>query len=91
MPTLSFATPDVHFHAEYDGRYYIILSRLTGQTLIKSWPSMDEPMKELYVSRVANICEELAAWQADGISGVDGQYLSDQFLTRPGLPNDCSL
>jgi hypothetical protein len=29
---LSFATPDVHYRAEYDGRYYIILSSLTGQT-----------------------------------------------------------
>lgn len=29
---LSFAIPDVHYHAEYDGRYYIILSSLTGQT-----------------------------------------------------------
>ncbi|KAF4637306.1 hypothetical protein G7Y89_g778 [Cudoniella acicularis] len=33
---LSFATLDVHYHAEYDGRYYIILSRLTGQTLIEA-------------------------------------------------------
>jgi len=87
---LSFATPDVHYHAEYDGRYYIILSRLTGQTLIEAWPNMDEAMKQHYVSRVANICKELAVWQADGISGVDGQHLSDRFLTRLGLPKDCS-
>lgn len=86
----SFAIPDVHYHAEYDGRYYIVLSRLTGHTLTEMWFNMDEAMKQHYVSRVANICKELAVWQADSISGVDGQYLSDRFLTRSGLPEDCS-
>ncbi|MCJ1345568.1 hypothetical protein MMC31_003775 [Peltigera leucophlebia] len=27
---LSFSIPNVHYHAEFDGRYYIFLSRLTG-------------------------------------------------------------
>jgi hypothetical protein len=87
---LSFATPYVHYHAEYDGRYYLVLSGLTGQTLAKAWPNIDDAMKQHYVSRVTNICRELAVWQADSISGVDGQYLSDRFLTRLGLPKDCS-
>ncbi len=87
---LSFATPCVHYHAEYDGRYYLVLSGLTGQTLAKAWPNIDEAKKQYYVSRVANICKELAVWQADSISGVDGQHLSDRFLTRLRLPKDCS-
>ncbi|KAF7871875.1 hypothetical protein EAF04_003982 [Stromatinia cepivora] len=87
---LSFAIPDVHYHTEYDGRYCIILSRLTGKTLTEAWPNIDEAMKQHYVSRVAGICKELAVWQGDGISGVDGQHLSDRFLTRLQLPNDCS-
>lgn len=87
-PSLSFAIPDVHYYAEYNGRYYIILSRLVGQTLIETWPNIDEAMKQHYVSRIADICKELAVWQADSISGVDGQHLSDQYLTRSGLPND---
>ena len=86
---LSFTIPHVHYHAEYDGRYYIALSRLAGQTLVKAWGNMDKAMKQHYVSRVANICKELAVWQADKISGVDGQYLSDHFLTRVVMPNDC--
>lgn len=73
--TLSFAIPDVHYHAEYDGRYYIVLRRLTGQTLTKAWPNMNEVMKQHYVPQVANICKELATWQADSISGVNGQYV----------------
>jgi hypothetical protein len=87
---LSFATPYVHYHAEYDGRYYIVLSGLTGQTLAKAWPNIDEAMKQRYVSRVANICKELAVWQADYISGVDGRHLSETYLTRLGQPEDCS-
>ncbi|ESZ99489.1 hypothetical protein SBOR_0054 [Sclerotinia borealis F-4128] len=87
---LSFAIPDVFYHAEYDGRYYIILSRLAGQTLNEAWPNIGETMKQHYVSRVADICKELAVWQSDGISGVDGQHLSDRFLTRLQLHKDCS-
>lgn len=87
---LSFATPNVHYHAEHDGRYYIIVSRLTGQTLGEAWPHVDETMKQHYVSRIAEICQELAVWRAHHISGIDGQYLSDHYLTRFGLPKDCS-
>ncbi|MCJ1386828.1 hypothetical protein MMC17_009956 [Xylographa soralifera] len=89
-PSLSFAIPDVHYHAEYDGRYYIFVGGLTGLTLTQAWPSMDEAMKQHYVSRVANICKELAGWEADCISGVDGRHLSDRFLTQLKAPSDCS-
>ncbi len=87
---LSFAIPDVHYHAEHNGRYYIILSRLAGQTLAKAWPNMDEAIKQHYVCRVASICKELATWQADCISGVDGQHLLCPLLTQIGWPKDFS-
>ncbi|KND86903.1 hypothetical protein TOPH_08474 [Tolypocladium ophioglossoides CBS 100239] len=80
-PCLSFTIPHVYYHAEYDGRYYIILSRVAGETLGKVWPSMNDDTKQHYVYRVANICRELSAWQSSKISGADGGYLSDQFLT----------
>lgn len=83
--SLSFAIPDVHYHAEYDSRYYIILSSLTGQTVAEAWPNLDEATKKHYVSQVVSSCKELAAWQGDSISGVDGRYLSDEFLTQIGL------
>ncbi|KAG9230586.1 hypothetical protein BJ875DRAFT_507203 [Amylocarpus encephaloides] len=76
--SLSFAAPHVYHHVEYDGRYYIFLSRLRGQTLSKVWPTMYEATKTNYVFRGERIC------------GVDGQNLSDHFLTRLGLSNDCS-
>ena len=59
-------------NAEYDGRYYIILSRVTGQTFKKAWPTMDEAIRQYHASRAATTCKELAVWQADSISGVDG-------------------
>ncbi|APA09042.1 hypothetical protein SS1G_02915 [Sclerotinia sclerotiorum 1980 UF-70] len=87
---LSFAIPDVHYHAENDGRYYIILGRLADQTLTEAWLIIDETMKQHYVSRIADICKELAVWQGDGIGGVDGKHLSDHFLTQLQLSVDCS-
>jgi len=87
---LSFAIPNVHYHAEHNGRYYIILSRLAGQTLTTAWPNMDEAIEQHYVSRVASICKELATWQADCISGVDGQHLLCPLLTQIGWPKDFS-
>jgi aminoglycoside phosphotransferase len=87
---LSFAIPEVHYHAEHDGRYYLILSRLVGQTLAEAWPNMEEAIKQHYIGRVVDICKELAVWQADTISGIDGKHLSDQLLTRLGMPADCS-
>ena len=87
---LSFATPDVYYHAEYDNRYYIVLSGLTGYTLTEAWPKLDEAMKQHYVARVANVCKELAVWQANHVSGVDGRHLSETHLSRRGQPEDCS-
>ena len=69
--SLSFATPNDLYHSEYDGRYYIVLSRLTGYALIEAWPNMEEGMKQYYVSRVENICKKLAVLKADGSSAIN--------------------
>ena len=50
---------------------------------------MDEPTKQFFVDCIATICESLAAWTGDKISGVDGHQLSDLFLTKRGS-EDCS-
>ncbi|KAK7398313.1 hypothetical protein QQX98_012314 [Neonectria punicea] len=86
---LGFGIPNVHYHAEFNGRYYIVLSRLPGQTLSEAWPNMDEPIKQDYVRRIANICEQLAAWKGDSISGVDAHQLSDLFFTKLGGEKNC--
>lgn len=79
-PSLSFNIPHVYYHAEYDGVYYIISSKVAGETLGQAWLGMDSDTKHHYVCRVANICRELAAWQNDSLSGVDGGHLPDRFL-----------
>lgn len=88
---LSFVIPKVIYHGEHDGRYYIVLSKLSGKTLTEAWPNLDEIARQHCVSQVVKICKELATWVGDTISGVDGEQLSDRFLgSRPGLPVDCS-
>lgn len=80
---LSFAVSTVSHHArgQDEDRYFIIQSRMPGTTLSEAWPSMDESTREYYVSRVAGVCKELAAWTGDGVHGVDGRNLSDLYLT----------
>ena len=87
---LSFATPNVHYHAEHDGRYYIILSRLTGQTLNEAWPNIDESIKQHYVSRIADICQELAMWRAHISAASMASTYQNNFLLRFGSSKDCS-
>jgi hypothetical protein len=78
---LSFAVPSVIHHMRSQDRYFIIQSRIPGTTLSEAWPSMDESTEECYVSRIAGICKELAAWTGNGIHGVDRQNLSDLYVT----------
>ncbi|KAF5021480.1 hypothetical protein F66182_6480 [Fusarium sp. NRRL 66182] len=87
--TWSFAIPDVLYHAEYDGRYYIILSRIPGETIDSLWAALDESMRQYYAERIVDICKELAV-PADGsnISGVDGGALPERYLC--GRKVDCS-
>lgn len=33
---LNFAIPNVYYHADYDGQYYIVMGKLIGQTLIEA-------------------------------------------------------
>ncbi|KAF9768340.1 hypothetical protein IL306_014374 [Fusarium sp. DS 682] len=87
--TWTFAIPDVFHHAEYDGRYYIVLSRIPGETIDSLWAALDESMRQHYAERIVDICRELAV-PSDGsnISGVDGGALSERYLC--GRKVDCS-
>ncbi|KAF5019687.1 hypothetical protein F66182_8284 [Fusarium sp. NRRL 66182] len=89
--TWSFAIPEVLYHAEHDGRYYLITRRLPGKTLDKVWFGLDEPTKQYYVERVADICRELAVpapTDNNIIAGVDGNFLAHGLLT--GADKDCN-
>uniref|UniRef100_A0A1Y1MTU9 Aminoglycoside phosphotransferase domain-containing protein n=1 Tax=Photinus pyralis TaxID=7054 RepID=A0A1Y1MTU9_PHOPY len=85
----SFAIPDVLYHAEYDGRYYIVLSRVPGETIDSLWTTLDESKREHYAERIVDICQELAVpSEKSSISGVDGNALSERYLC--GRKVDCS-
>lgn len=78
---LSFEIPDVIYHGEWIGRYYLVLSRVPGQTLTTAWPSMDQELRQYYVDRVAQACAEMADWKGSAVCGVDGRELMEFYLT----------
>lgn len=78
---LSFPVPRVLYHAEFDGRYYLIVTRLPGETLEKAWPTMNEDSKKFCVDRIVAICKELnSSSSSNNICGIDGCYLDDRWL-----------
>ncbi|CAI6014601.1 unnamed protein product [Clonostachys chloroleuca] len=80
----SIVIPDVLFRTDYNGRYYIIQQKLPGSTLASLWPTLNNDLKQGYVSRIAGVCEELGAYLGDGIYGVDGNHLADLYLSPRG-------
>ncbi|KAK3333073.1 hypothetical protein B0T19DRAFT_417073 [Cercophora scortea] len=83
---LDFEYPRALHHAEFDGRYYLIVSRVSGRTLQDAWPSMNEPTRQHYVSLVAQICDTMATWKGNLIAGVDGRHLPERRWT-----SDCDV
>lgn len=79
---LDFHFPEVLYNGEFDGRYYLILTRVPGRTVSEAWPGMDETTRQYHVYRVAEICRKLAEWTGDAICGVDGQQLLEVYLSK---------
>ncbi|KAK4220620.1 kinase-like domain-containing protein [Podospora fimiseda] len=77
-----FKIPHVLYHGEWDGRYYMIVSRVPGQTLTEAWPTMDEELRQYYVHRVADLCAKMAEWKGEAICGVDGGQLTELYLSK---------
>ncbi|KAK4978030.1 hypothetical protein LTR42_002405 [Elasticomyces elasticus] len=73
---LSFAIPRVIYQREFDDFYCIVLSKVEGVILDEAWDEMDERMKRQCMSQVVSICGELATWQGERVSGVDGMDCS---------------
>ncbi|KAK4151151.1 kinase-like domain-containing protein [Chaetomidium leptoderma] len=79
---LGFDISSVLYHGEWDGRYYLVVSRVSGQTLNEAWPTMDELQRQQYVGRVAEACKEMAEWKGESIAGVDGGELFENYLAK---------
>ncbi|GAB1208449.1 hypothetical protein APSETT445_007198 [Aspergillus pseudonomiae] len=76
------AYPDVYSYFETGSRYFLIMSRIPGQLLEEACPTLDETLCQYYISKVADVCNTLAAWKGDSISGVDGHQLLERYLVR---------
>ncbi|CRL27480.1 Protein kinase-like domain [Penicillium camemberti] len=77
-----FEFPNVLHHFETGSRYFLVISRVPGQLLDKAWPDMDEYLRQYYIGKVADVCNDLAVWKGDTISGVDGHQLLERYLVR---------
>lgn len=83
---LTFPVPRALFHAELEDRYYLITSRVPGQTLEAAWPTMTESNRQVCVDRLVDICRELALYGGKGTSicGVDGKHINENWMSLPG-------
>jgi len=86
----TFPIPHVLYHKEINHRYYLFTSRVPGDTLEKSWPSMDETTKQMCVEQAVEICKELGQRKNNKICGVDGGGLSENWINRAQSPSQYS-
>lgn len=85
----SFPLPKILYHAEFGDRYYLFISKITGQTLDSIWPELEDAQRQYFVERIVSICEELAVpAPGDAISGVDGSFVPEEYLCARS--KDCS-
>lgn len=77
-----FGFPKVLYHFETGSRYFLVISKVPGQLLHDAWPSMDETSRQYYIGKVADVCDHLATWKGESISGVDGQQLLERYLLK---------
>lgn len=77
---LTFSSPKVLWHLKTNDRYYLIISRVPGETLGKLWPQLDDKLRREVANRVADIIEELGNWQNTSITGIDGKHLAECYM-----------
>ncbi|TVY40522.1 hypothetical protein LOCC1_G005335 [Lachnellula occidentalis] len=78
----SFQVPEVLDSATHDYRTILFLTRLPGRTLANAWPELSKEWRQYYVKAVVNICQTMAEWEGDRISGVDGQNMPENYMTE---------
>jgi hypothetical protein len=77
---LASSRPRVLYHNEFNERYYLVTTRIAGETLEKAWPVMDEMAKQACVDQVVNTCKVLSRKENKTICGVDGGELSEPWM-----------
>jgi hypothetical protein len=84
----TMSIPEVLFHGEWGGRYYLIVTEMQGQTLDRLWPKINERRRRECIDRIVFFCKELCAQKADNIGGIDGNHLPDAFLINSSDDTD---
>ena len=74
--------PQVLSHGEWDGRYFLVLSKVPGLTLHEAWPRMDSNLRSKCIQRVTELCVHLAKQTGQHISGLNGSHLPELFLLK---------
>lgn len=82
MLSKAFAIPTVLFHGEWDGRYFLAMTKVPGMTLHEAWPLMREDLKSKCVRDITDLCTGLARTHGEQISGIDGGHLSELYLLK---------
>ncbi|KAH9910001.1 protein kinase-like domain-containing protein [Xylariomycetidae sp. FL2044] len=73
---LSFPIPEVLFRIkEADNTVYLFEPQMPGKLLNEIWWDMDDKQKDHVSSRVAQICQELRAFQSNTLTAVDYQWM----------------
>ncbi|KAI1309300.1 hypothetical protein F5Y03DRAFT_77545 [Xylaria venustula] len=92
LPNRTFALPAVLYHACYDSRYFLVTSKVPGETAAQLWWDIDDAMKDRYADLIAQACVEIATLTSSKLgTGIDGTVAkNDRFgeaLTRKDMPN----
>ncbi|KAH7017194.1 hypothetical protein EDB80DRAFT_564489 [Ilyonectria destructans] len=80
---LGFVTPRVHYHDEFDGRYYLILNDMPGKCMQKVWYTLGPDEKTYYIEQVVKMVKQLSEWQSDTMEGARGGPVLEWFLNDP--------
>lgn len=88
----TFALPAVLYHARYDNRYFLVTSKVPGETAEQLWWDFDDAMKDRYADPIAHACVEVATLAPSKLdTGIDGTAAKrgrfGEALTRKDMPN----
>ncbi|TPX11950.1 uncharacterized protein E0L32_007448 [Thyridium curvatum] len=92
LPNRTFALPVVRYHARYDDRYFLVTSRVFGQTAERLWWGLDDMVKDRYATLIAKACVEVSTLTSSKLgSGIDGTTAPNgrfsESLRRKDMPN----
>ncbi|ORY60132.1 uncharacterized protein BCR38DRAFT_444072 [Pseudomassariella vexata] len=73
LPNRTFALPTVLYQARYDDRYFLVTSKVPGETAERLWWSLDDAVKNHYAELIAQACIEVATLTSNDLgTGIDG-------------------